>query len=192
VIGELDVKVQMSGGIHDDASLERAVSTGCERIVLGTTALEDPAWCARVIAVHGERVAVGVDVRVVEDPDGSAHERLAARGGTRDGGDLRATLARLDLDGCARYVVTDVSKDGTLRGPNVELYQAVTRASTAPVVASGGISAIGDLVTLAELAAAGANLDGAIVGKALYAGRFTLPEALEAVRRVDATARVAD
>jgi phosphoribosylformimino-5-aminoimidazole carboxamide ribonucleotide (ProFAR) isomerase len=109
--------------------------------------------------------------------------RLAARGGTRDGGDLWATLARLDLDSCARYVVTDVSRDGMLGGPNVELYRAVTRATTALVIASGGISAIGDLVVLAEVAAAGANLEGSIVGNALYAGRFTLPEALEAMRR---------
>jgi phosphoribosylformimino-5-aminoimidazole carboxamide ribonucleotide (ProFAR) isomerase len=188
VIGELDVKVQLSGGIRDDASLERALSTGCARVTIGTPALEDPAWCARAIAAHGERVAVGLDVRVVEDPDGSAQHRLAARGWTSDGGDLWATLARLDRDGCARYAVTDVSKDGTLRSPNVEL---VTRATTAPVMASGGISAIGDLVVLAEVAAAGANLEGAIVGKALYAGRFTLPEALEAMRRVDTAARVA-
>jgi phosphoribosylanthranilate isomerase len=174
--------VELSGGIRDDASLERALSTGCARVILGTVALEDPGWCARALAVHDERIAVGLDVRVVEDPDGSVQHRLAARGWTRDGGDLWATLARLDRDGCARYIVTDVSKDGTLRSPNVELYRAVTRATTAPVIASGGISAIGDLVVLAEVAATGANLEGSIVGKALYAGRFTLPEALEAMR----------
>jgi len=190
VIGELDVKVQLSGGIRDDASLERALSTGCARVTIGTAALEDPAWCARAIATHGERIAVSLDVRVVEDPDGSAQHRLAARGWARDGGDLWATLAQLDRDGCARYIVTDVSKDGTLRGPNVELYRAVTRATGASVIASGGIAAIGDLVALAEDAATGAKLEGAVVGKALYAGRFTLPEALEAVRRVDATARM--
>lgn len=191
MIGELDVKVQLSGGIRDDASLQRALSTGCARVIIGTAALEDPAWCARAIAAHGERVAVGLDVRVVENPDGSAQHGLAARGWSRDDGDLWATLAQLDRAGCSRYVVTDVSKDGTLRGPNVELYRAVTRATTAPVIASGGISAIGDLALLAEIAAPGANLEGAIVGKALYAGRFTLPEALEALRRVDATAQVA-
>ena len=185
VIGELDVEVALSGGIRDDASLKRALATGCARVNLGTAALEDPAWCAQAIAAHGERIAVGLDVRVVEDPDGSVQHRLAARGWTRDGGDLWETLARLDRDGCARYVVTDVSTDGMLCGPNVELYRAVTRATTAPVIASGGISAIGDLVVLAEAAAAGANLEGSIVGKALYAGRFTLPEALEAMRRVD-------
>ena len=189
VIGELDVKVELSGGIRGDASLERALSTGCARVNLGTAALEDPAWCARAIAAHSERVAVSLDVRVVEDPDGSAQHRLAARGGTANGGDLWETLARLDRDGCARYVVTDVSRDGMLRGPNVELYRAVTRATTAPVIASGGISCIEDLVVLAEAAAAGANLEGSIVGKALYAGRFTLPEALEAMRRIDEAAR---
>ncbi len=189
VIGELDVKVQLSGGIRDDVSLERALATGCERIIIGTAALEDPAWCARAIAAHGERVAVALDVRIVEGPDGSVQHRLAARGWTRDGGDLWAALEQLDRDGCARYAVTDVSKDGTLRGPNVELYRAVARATTAPVIASGGISSIEDLVVLAEATAAGKNLEGAIVGKALYAGRFTLPEALEAVQGVDAAQR---
>jgi phosphoribosylanthranilate isomerase len=189
VIGELDVKVELSGGIHGDASLERALSTGCARVNLSTAALEDPAWCARAIAAHGERVAVSLDVRVVEDPGGSAQHRLAARGGTAECGDLWDTLARLDRDGCARYVVTDVSRDGMLRGPNVELYQAVTRATTAPVITSGGISSIEDLVVLAEAAAAGANLEGSIVGKALHDGRFTLPGALEAMRRINEAER---
>jgi phosphoribosyl isomerase A len=175
--------VELSGGIRDDASLEWALSTGCSRVILSTAALEDPAWCARAIAAHGERIAVALDVRIVEDPDGTAPHLLAARGGPRGSGDLWETLARLDRDGCARYVVTDVSRDGTLRGPNIELCRAVTRATMAPVIASGGISTIGDLIVMAETAKAGANLEGSIVGKALYAGRFTLPEALEAMRR---------
>ena len=185
VIGELDVDVELSGGIRDDASLDRALATGCTRVNLSTAALEAPAWCARSIAAHGDRVAVSLDVRVVEDPAGSTQHRLAARGGSTDGGDLWETLARLDRYGCARYVVTDVSRDGTLGGPNVELYRAVTRATTAPVIASGGISSLDDLVVLAEAAAAGANLEGSIVGQALYAGRFTLPDALEAMRAVE-------
>ncbi len=189
VIGELDVEVQLSGGIRDDPSLERALSTGCARVNLGTAALEDRAWCARTIAAHGDRIAVSLDVRVVDDPGGSTQHRLAARGGTAEGGDLWEALARLEEDGCARYVVTDVSRDGMLRGPNVELYRAVTRATTAPVIASGGISSIEDLVVLAEAAAAGANLEGSIVGRALDAGRFTLPDALEAMRRIDEAAR---
>lgn len=191
VIGELDVKVQLSGGIRDDASLDRALSTGCTRVIVGTAALEDPAWCARVIEAHGERVAIGLDVRVAEQADGSVQHLLAARGGSGDdaGSDLWGTLAQLDLDGCARYVITDVSKDGTLSGPNVELYRAVTRVTSSPVIASGGISTLDDLVELAEVAAAGANLEGSIVGKALYAGRFTLPMALEEMRRVESTTR---
>lgn len=184
VIGELDVKVELAGGIRDDASLERALSTGCERISIATAALEDPAWCSRVIATHGERIAISLDVRIV-DGGGSTQHRLAARGGTTDGGDLWETLERLDQDGCARYVVTDVSRDGMLSGPGVELYRTVTRATTAPVISSGGISCIEDLIVLAEAAAAGANLEGSIVGTALHAGRFTLPEALAAVRRID-------
>ncbi|HVL86320.1 MAG TPA: bifunctional 1-(5-phosphoribosyl)-5-((5-phosphoribosylamino)methylideneamino)imidazole-4-carboxamide isomerase/phosphoribosylanthranilate isomerase PriA [Pseudonocardia sp.] len=183
VVGRLDVAVELSGGIRDDASLERALGTGCARVNLGTAALEHPEWCARAIAAHGERVAVGLDVRVTE-----AGHRLAARGWTTDGGDLWETLARLDRDGCARYVVTDVSKDGTLRGPNVQLLRDVAAATPAPVIASGGIAEVTDLVTLARAAAEGANIEGSIVGKALYAGRFTLPEALAAVRAVGAAA----
>jgi phosphoribosylanthranilate isomerase len=191
VIGELDVAVELSGGIRDDASLERALSTGCARVALATAALEDQAWCARAMAAHGERVAVGLDVRVVEGPGRAVQHRLAARGGSADGGALWETLARLEDEGCARVVVTDVGRDGMLRGPDVELYRAVARATTIPVIASGGISSVEDLVVLADVAAAGASLEGAIVGTALHAGRFTLPEALDAMRRVDATAHAA-
>ncbi len=183
VVGELDVKVELSGGIRDDASLERALSTGCARVNLGTAALENPQWCASAIAKYADRVAVGLDVRIVD-----GNHRLAARGWTTDGGDLWETLARLDRDGCARYVVTDVGKDGMLSGPNVALLRDVAAATPAPVIASGGIAEVADLVALAEAAAAGANIEGSIVGKALYAGRFTLPQALAAMRDVDARA----
>jgi 1-(5-phosphoribosyl)-5-[(5-phosphoribosylamino)methylideneamino] imidazole-4-carboxamide isomerase/N-(5'phosphoribosyl)anthranilate isomerase len=186
VVGELDVAVELSGGIRDDVSLERALSTGCARVNLGTAALEDPQWCAEAIAAHGEKVAVGLDVRIVD-----GRHRLAARGWTTDGGDLWEVLARLDRDGCARYVVTDVSKDGTLRGPNVELLREVAAATPAPVIASGGVSSVEDLVALATAAAEGAGIEGSIVGKALYAGRFTLPEALAAVRGIETAGRAA-
>ena len=167
VVGRLDVSVEMSGGIRDQASLEAALSTGCARVNLGTAAIENPDWTARAIAEHGDRVAVGLDVRGTT---------LAARGWTREGGDLFETLARLDADGCARYVVTDVTKDGTLRGPNVELLQAVCAATDRPVVASGGVSSLHDLRALRELVPQG--VEGAIVGKALYAGAFSLTDAL--------------
>ena len=167
VVAELDVKVELSGGIRDDASLEAALATGCSRVNLGTAALEDPRWTRAAIGRHGDRIAVGLDVR------GST---LAARGWTREGGDLWETLARLEADGCARYVVTDVTKDGTLRGPNVELLRRVCAATARPVVASGGISSLADLAALRALVPLG--LEGAIVGKALYAKAFTLPEAL--------------
>ena len=170
VVGALDVKVEMSGGIRDDASLEAALATGCARVNIGTAALEEPDWCASVISRFGERVAVGLDVRGTT---------LSARGWTEDGGDLWEALARLDAQGCARYVVTDVTKDGTLGGPNLDLLRQVCVATQAPVVASGGVSSLGDLVALAALAPLG--VEGAIVGKALYAGAFTLPQALAAV-----------
>jgi 1-(5-phosphoribosyl)-5-[(5-phosphoribosylamino)methylideneamino] imidazole-4-carboxamide isomerase/N-(5'phosphoribosyl)anthranilate isomerase len=172
VVARLDVRVELSGGIRDDESLAAAMATGCTRVNLGTAALEDPEWTRKVIAEYGEAIAVGLDVRGTT---------LAARGWTREGGDLWETLARLDEDGCARYVVTDVTKDGTLRGPNVELLQQVCVATDRPVVASGGISSLADLVALRALVPDG--VEGAIVGKALYARAFTLPEALDVAGR---------
>jgi phosphoribosylanthranilate isomerase len=175
VVGKLDVQVELSGGIRDDESLRAALATGCTRVNLGTAALENPVWCAKVVAEFGDKIAVGLDVRITE-----AGHRLAARGWTKDGGDLWDVLDRLDRDGCARYVVTDVSKDGTLRGPNVELLSEVCARTDAPVIASGGVSSVADLLALAELAPDG--VEGAIIGKALYAGAFTLPDALAAMR----------
>jgi 1-(5-phosphoribosyl)-5-[(5-phosphoribosylamino)methylideneamino] imidazole-4-carboxamide isomerase/N-(5'phosphoribosyl)anthranilate isomerase len=170
VVGRLDVKVELSGGIRDDASLEAALATGCARVNLGTAALESADWVRAAIAKHGDKIAVGLDVRGTT---------LAARGWTSEGGDLYETLARLDADGCARYVVTDVHRDGTLTGPNLDLLRNVCAATDKPVVASGGVSSLDDLRALATLTAEG--VEGAIVGKALYAGAFTLPEALRAV-----------
>ncbi len=170
VIGRVDVHVELSGGIRDDESLTAALATGCRRVNLGTAALENPEWTRGAIAEHGDRVAVGLDVRGTT---------LAARGWTKQGGDLWETLARLDADGCSRYVVTDVTKDGTLRGPNLDLLRDVCTRTDRPVVASGGVAQLEDLHRLAELVDVG--VEGAIVGKALYAGAFTLPEALAAV-----------
>lgn len=170
VVASLDVRVELSGGIRDDESLAAALATGCTRVNLGTAALEQPQWCAAAIAEYGPRIAVGLDVR---------GRTLAARGWTRDGGDLFEVLERLERDGCARYVVTDVTKDGTLRGPNVDLLREVCAATGKPVVASGGVATLDDLRALSALAADG--VEGVIVGKALYAGAFTLPEALAAV-----------
>ncbi len=171
VIERLDVAVELSGGIRDDASLAAALGTGCRRVNLGTAALEDPEWCRQVIAEHGDRIAVGLDVRGTT---------LAARGWTEEGGDLWEVLERLERDGCARYVVTDVTKDGTLQGPNLDLLRAVCERTDRPVVASGGISSLADLEALSALVPLG--VEGAIIGKALYAGAFTLVEALAATR----------
>jgi phosphoribosylanthranilate isomerase len=174
VTGKLDVQVELSGGIRDDESLRAALATGCRRVNLGTAALENPKWCADAIAEFGDKIAVGLDVRITEQG-----HRLATRGWTKDGGDLWEILERLDDDGCVRYVVTDVSRDGTLTGPNVDLLRAVCARTDAAVVASGGISTVADLLELSKLAVDG--LEGSIVGKALYAGAFTLQEALAAV-----------
>ncbi len=170
VVGSLDVRVELSGGIRDDDSLDAALATGCARVNIGTAALEDPGWVRTAIARHGERIAVGLDVRGTT---------LAARGWTQAGGELFEVLGRLDQDGCARYVVTDVRRDGTLTGPNLDLLRRVCAATDRPVVASGGVSSLDDLRALASLRPDG--VEGAIVGKALYAGAFTLREALDAV-----------
>jgi phosphoribosylanthranilate isomerase len=170
VVRRLDLQVELSGGIRDDESLAAALATGCTRVNLGTAALERPDWVRSVITQHGDQIAVGLDVR------GTG---LAARGWTSEGGDLHETLARLNADGCARYVVTDVTKDGTLRGPNLDLLRDVCARTASPVVASGGVSSLADLQAIAELVPLG--VEGAIVGKALYAGAFTLEDALKAV-----------
>ena len=167
VVAALDIKVELSGGIRDDVSLKRALATGCTRVNLGTAALEDPEWTAKVISKFGDRIAVGLDVRGTT---------LAARGWTKEGGELFETIARLDRDGCSRYIVTDVAKDGMLTGPNLELLKSVCAATSAPIVASGGVSSLADIAAIAQLVEIG--VEGAIVGKALYAGAFTLPEAL--------------
>ena len=172
IVGALDIKVELSGGIRDADSLAAALATGCRRVNLGTAALEQPEWTAEAIADHGDRIAVGLDVRGTT---------LAARGWTRDGGDLWETLARLDQEGCARYVVTDVNKDGMLAGPNLALLQQVCQRTARPVVASGGVSTLDDIQALRGLVDAG--VEGAIVGSALYRGAFTLPEALDVAGR---------
>ncbi|UBI06308.1 bifunctional 1-(5-phosphoribosyl)-5-((5-phosphoribosylamino)methylideneamino)imidazole-4-carboxamide isomerase/phosphoribosylanthranilate isomerase PriA [Corynebacterium falsenii] len=176
VTGQLDVQVELSGGIRDDESLERALSTGCRRVNIGTAALEDPDWCKSVIERYGDRVAIGLDTREVD-----GEWRLRGRGWTADGGELWEVLERLDAEGVSRLVVTDVSRDGMLNGPNIDLLRDVAAATSAPVVASGGISSLDDIRALAEVVDEG--VDSAIVGKALYAGKFTLEEALEVARR---------
>src|SRR5215468_10235801 len=170
VVRRLDVNVELYGGIRDDASLRAALATGAARVNIGTAALEDPQWCDRVVGKYGDRVAIGLDVR---------GRTLAARGWTRDGGDLYEVLARLDKAGCRRYVVTDILKDGMMRGPNLDLYRDVCANTPAPVIASGGVSTLDDLRALAALESLG--VEGVILGKALYAGAFTVPEALAAL-----------
>jgi phosphoribosyl isomerase A len=171
VVGRLDVKVELSGGIRDDASLTAALATGAARVNIGTAALEDPVWCDRVVGEYGERVAIGLDVR---------GRTLSARGWTRDGGDLFEVLERLNKAGCSRYVVTDINKDGMMLGPNLQMLRDVCAATKAPIIASGGVSTLDDLRSLAELESDG--VEGVITGKAIYAGAFTVQEALAALR----------
>jgi phosphoribosyl isomerase A len=171
IVRRVGVAFEVSGGIRDDASLAAALATGCARVVIGTAALEKPDWVRSVIAEHGERIAVGLDVRGT---------RLAARGWTAEGGELDDALARLDSDGCRRYVVTDITRDGMLRGPNLDLLRQVCARTGRPVIASGGVSSLADLEAISALRPLG--VEGAIIGKALYAGAFTLKDALNATR----------
>lgn len=175
VISRLDVNVELSGGIRDDESLVRALSTGCRRVNIGTAALENPDWCERIIGEYGDRVAIGLDTRQID-----GEWRLRGRGWVSDGGDLWEVLERLDAQGCSRFVVTDVSRDGMLSGPNIDLLREVAAATSAPVVASGGISSLDDIAALTDVVNDG--VDSAIVGKALYAGKFTLEQALAVAR----------
>lgn len=172
IVGRLDIKVEMSGGIRDQDSLHRALTTGCRRVNVGTAALENPEWTRTAIATYGDRIAIGLDVR---------GETLAARGWTTEGGNLWDTLARLDSEGCARYVVTDVNKDGMLAGPNLDLLKSVAAHTHAPIVASGGVSTLADVAAIRDLVDGG--VEGAIIGSALYTGAFTLPEALDVAGR---------
>ena len=174
VTGKLDVQVELSGGIRDDDSFEAALNTGARRVNIGTAALEDPEWCDRIIHTYGDRVAIGLDVR---------GRTLAARGWTKEGGDLYEVLERLEEAGCERYVVTDVTKDGMLQGPNLDLYRDLCARTEKPIIASGGVSSLDDLRALSTLVSEG--VEGVIVGKALYAGAFTLTEALELTRGGD-------
>ncbi|MET8279161.1 bifunctional 1-(5-phosphoribosyl)-5-((5-phosphoribosylamino)methylideneamino)imidazole-4-carboxamide isomerase/phosphoribosylanthranilate isomerase PriA [Micromonospora sp. NPDC005174] len=167
VVRQLDVQVELSGGIRDDESLRAALGTGAARVNIGTAALENPEWCDRVVGEYGDRVAIGLDVR---------GQTLSARGWTRDGGDLYEVLERLDKAGATRYVVTDITKDGTMRGPNLDLLRDVCARTDRPVIASGGVSTLDDLRALTTLEPLG--VEGVIAGKALYAGAFTVAEAL--------------
>ncbi len=171
IVGAMNLYVELSGGIRDDESLERALATGCRRVNIGTAALENPEWCEEVIASYGDRIAIGLDVRGT---------RLAARGWTREGGDVYETLARLTDAGCERFVVTDVASDGMLTGPNIQLLKDICTSTDAKVVASGGISSLADIRTITQLVPLG--VEGAIIGTALYVGSFTLTDALALTR----------
>lgn len=178
IVSTMDLNVELSGGIRDDASLERALAAGCRRVNIGTAALESPDWCVDIISSYGDRIAIGLDVKGTQ---------LAARGWTREGGDLYETLALLSMAGCERFVVTDVASDGMLSGPNLDLLRNVCARTDAKVVASGGISSLDDLRTLCGLVPLG--VEGAIVGTALYVGNFTLTDALALTRDPEASAR---
>ena len=171
IIKSVDIKIQLSGGIKDDESLNRALTTNCSRINLGTAALDNPEWVESVIKKHGDKIAVALDV------DGKV---LSPRGGSKNGGDLFQMITRLDKSGCARYVLTDVNRDGALNGPNLELLKEVTSFTKTPIVASGGVSSLSDVKSLMQLTNQG--VEAVIIGKGLYTGAFTLAQVLATVK----------
>jgi phosphoribosylanthranilate isomerase len=174
VAAAVSCPIQVGGGVRSVDAASRLLDVGVERVVVGTAAVENPQLVDDLCARHPSRIAVGLDVR---------GRTLAARGWTREGGDLYDVLARLDGEGCARYVVTDVNKDGMLQGPNLDLLRSVCAATDRPVVASGGITELADLEALSGLVDDGG--EGAIIGTALYEGRFTLEDALALTRPAD-------
>ena len=164
------INVQISGGIRDQESLTAALQTRASRINLATSALMDMPWVESVISTHGNQISVSLD---------ASGSRLVARGSGEDVGKLEPVLQQLEDLGCARYVVTDVKRDGSLNGPNLELLEQVLSLTGKPVIASGGIAELSDLEALVGLRSKG--LAGAILGKALYVGRFSLEQALTVV-----------
>lgn len=162
------INVQVSGGIRDEQSFSAAIATGASRINLATSALLDLDFVEAVISEYKERVAVALDVK---------DSRLVARGTQEDVGELLTVLNQLEQLGCERYIVTDITRDGALLGPNYELLRSVMAETEKPVIASGGISGLIDIQKLSTLRSMG--LEGAILGKALYVGRFSLEQALE-------------
>lgn len=184
LVGELDVSVQLSAGVRDEESLAWALSTGASRVVVQSSALVDRAWCCRVLAEHGDRLVVALDVRP-GDPRERGRLVISPRGSDAALGDLRDALEFLDRAGCVGYVVTDVGRDGALSGPNLDLHRRVCDATAASVFASGGVSSLDDPRALAGLARVNRNLSGVVVGGALHAGRFSVADALEVL--ADAT-----
>lgn len=168
------MRIELSGGIRDAESLAAALALGVERAVLSTAAMEDPAFVVWAIKKYGSSVAVGLDVR---------SGRLAARGQVAEGGDFAEAIDMLEAAGCCRYVITDVTRDGTLQGPNIELLRSVLAKTDKPVVTSGGISSLADIRELRSLVPDG--LEGAILGRALYAKNFRLEQALEIAEQND-------
>jgi phosphoribosylanthranilate isomerase len=169
IVAKTQLNVEVTGGIRDDATLQAALDTGCARVNIGTAAVENPTWCDQMIATHGDKVAVAIDV---------AGESLATRGWTKTEGDLWPLVERLNRAGCSRLVVTDTQVDGTLTGVNVALLEAVCARTSAAVVASGGVSSADDVAALATLVDRG--LDAVIIGTALYVGQITMEQALRA------------
>ena len=171
ILAAVSVPAQLGGGIRDIATIEAWLGKGLARVILGTVAVEDPDLVREAARVFPGQVAVGIDAR---------EGRVATRGWAEDT-DVDATdLARRFEDaGVAAIIYTDIQRDGAMQGPNVEATAALARAVSIPVIASGGVSSLDDLIALRDC---GVTLDGAISGRALYDGALDLSEALAALR----------
>lgn len=189
-LGGRGVHVQTGGGVRDRAAAEALLGAGVRRVVVGTAAVEDPAFVAALAADHPGRVAVGLDARLL--PDG--RYEVAVRGWTEGSShDLFDVLARLEGVGVAAVVITEIGRDGMLTGPDLDGLGAALATTAIDVIASGGVSSLDDLRALRSLRAGGADgaggadaagraLAGAIAGKAIYERRFEVAEAVAVCR----------
>ena len=172
IVANVDISVEVSGGIRDSDAVARALETGAHRITLGTAAVEDPLWAAKMIEKYGHRIVIGLDVR---------DRVVATHGWTKSAGALADLIKRFDDAGCQMYMVTDISKDGTLTGPNIELLRESAALTSGSIIASGGVASLDDIASLRELVPAG--VEAVIIGKAFYEGYFTVSEACEVAER---------
>ena len=160
---------QVGGGIRSMETVSRYLDAGLDRVILGTAAVEDPSFAQAAVDAYGEKIAIGVDIK-----DGF----VAVKGWTEKSGlEAFAFCRRMEAMGIKTLICTDISKDGAMQGPNGELYKRLSQELGMDIIASGGVSSIGDIRNLAAM-----ELHGAIVGKAYYTGAVDLREAIEVAK----------
>jgi phosphoribosylformimino-5-aminoimidazole carboxamide ribotide isomerase len=172
IAAAVDCPIQVGGGLRDADSVVSVLEAGAERVVIGTAALRDPGFLEEMLTRHGERVVVSLDAR---------HGRVALAGWTEAGKEeVVEAVAELSSRGVARFLCTAIEVDGTMEGPALKELNRIAAATEAQVIASGGVGSLSHLETLARVA--GPNVEGAIVGRALYERRFSVAEGIAALQ----------